>query len=178
MADFLDLLFLEKFSSVFTFILVFVVTYGILSNLNFFKENKSLNAMVAFLFGFFTLLSTNLSTTIKILTPWLFFMLFIAFFILLIFRFLGTSEESIKGLLSKWGPVHTTTLGFLGFIMLIVFSQVYGSYFTSITTNATNTSDVAASALAAIFQPKLLGVAVLFLVAAFAAFWLTITPKK
>jgi hypothetical protein len=177
MADFLDLLFLDKFSSVFTFILVFVVTYGILSNLNFFKENKSLNAMVAFLFGFFTLLSVNLSTTIKILTPWLFFMLFIAFFILLIFRFLGTSEESIKGLLSKWGPVHTTTLGFLGFIMLIVFSQVYGNYFASIT-NATNTSNVTQSALTVVFQPKLLGVAIMFLIAAFAAFWLTITPKK
>jgi len=178
MADFLDLLFLEKFSSIFTFILVFVVTYGILSNLNFFKENKSLNAMVAFLFGFFTLLSTNLSTTIKILTPWLFFMLFIAFFILLIFRFLGTSEESIKGLLSNnWSPVHTTTLGFLGFIMLVVFSQVYGSYFSSIT-NATNSSDITQSALAVVFQPKLLGVAIMFLVAAFATFWLTITPKK
>ncbi|MEM2121607.1 MAG: hypothetical protein QXU20_03050 [Candidatus Woesearchaeota archaeon] len=177
MADFLDLVFLDKFSSIFTFILVFVVTYGILSNLNFFKENKSLNAMVAFLFGFFTLLSTNLVSTIKILTPWLFFMLFIAFFILLIFRFLGTSEESIKGLLSKWGPVHTTTLGFLGFIMLIVFAQVYGNYFTSITSGNT-TGDVTQSALAVIFQPKLLGVAVLFLVAAFAAFWLTVSPKK
>ncbi len=179
MADFLDMLFLERFSMIFAFLLIFVIVYAILNTIGFFKDNKSLNAFIAFLIAFFTMLSPKLLAIVKIITPWLFFMLFIAFFIIVSFKFLGTPEESFTKLLSKWSAVHSTLLGFLAFIVLIAFSQVYGDYFLqqSSATNLENAS-VTQTAISVVFQPKMLGLGVIFLIAAFAMMWLTITPKS
>ncbi len=186
MATLLDATLLGKFTNIMMFLLVFVITYAIFQLTNILKS-KNLNAFVAFLLAFFTILNPNVTKLVSILIPWLFIMLLILVFILVGMVTLGVRTSDIEKAMGHWGPFHVTFLGFLGFIVLIAFSQVYGAYFLNVTSgtnpssgsavNATTSgSDLTENVMKIFVTPQVLSIVLIFLIAAFAVMWLTFPP--
>ncbi len=178
MVTLLDVFLLGKLTPVFIFLLTFVIVYAVLQLTNFLKD-KNLNAIIAFIFAFLTLLNPKFMELIKIIIPWLFLMLLIGIFIMVGLLSLGTPSSGIQKVMGKWGTPHAVFLGFLGFIMLIAFSQVYGDFFMSATNpEASNTTQnsVIAEATRIFFTPQVLGFSALILIMMFAVIFLTYSP--
>ena len=76
------------------FILVFVVTYGILMRTQVLGKSKNIAAMIAFVFGFVAVLVTNVVTGINIVLSSLIIVPIFGLFLALIIGFVGGKVES------------------------------------------------------------------------------------
>ena len=85
------------------FILVFTITYALLQRTMVFgyegkqdnpKPRKSINAMIAFVMGFFAVLATNLLHTLNILLGYLVLLLIVGLLLALVFGIAGGSPNS------------------------------------------------------------------------------------
>ena len=187
MATLLDVTLLGKFSNLMMFLLVFVISYAAFQLTNLIK-NKSLNAFISFLIAFFTLLNHNVTQLVSFIIPWLFVILLVLVFILILMITMGTKTTDVQKAMSHWGPFHITLLGFVGLVLIIAFSQVYGSYFlqlipgsaSSTAVNSTNTTspggNLAQNVMRIFVTPQVLSLALVFIIAALAVMWLTFPP--
>ncbi len=83
------------------FLLVFIITYSLLQRTMLFgvegkeeKPKKKINAMVAFVMGFFAVLATNLLSTINILLNYMVLLLIVGLLLALVFGIAGGSQKS------------------------------------------------------------------------------------
>ena len=87
MATFVDISILQNFSSVFTFILVFVIVYSMLETTKALgADKKSMNAIIAMIVGFLVSMSSGVVAVIQSFTPWFTMLLILIFFILFAVR--------------------------------------------------------------------------------------------
>jgi len=101
MATFLDITLLEGFQSIFIFLLIWAVVYGMLSFIQpFGKENKlGLYAFIGFFIALITLFSTPVLTVISVITPWFVAITLFVFFILIVLFTLGYTHDDVHGTL-------------------------------------------------------------------------------
>ncbi len=102
------------------FFLVFTITYGVLQRTNVFgmdgkKPKKKLNAMVAFVMGFFAVLATNLLNIINII---LFYFVLLIVIGLLLALVLGLAGGEVKSKLFM-----AIMLGLMGLFFLYALAQ-------------------------------------------------------
>jgi len=170
MATFLDVLFLENFSPVFVFLLVFAVLYAILQATKVLGENKGLSSLIAIVISFLIMMSPDIVKIITSMLPSFFLVILFILLVLILFRFLGMSESTISGSMQKWGPLHTTLIVVVAIIFAITLAGVYGSKLLSLTAggNATNASGYGENIAETVFHPKVLGLLVIFIIAIFA----------
>lgn len=81
------------------FLLVFIITYALLQRTMLFgvegeKPKRKINAMVAFVMGFFAVLATNLLSTINILLNYMVLLLIVGLLLALVFGIAGGSPKS------------------------------------------------------------------------------------
>lgn len=85
------------------FILVFTITYALLQRTMLFgfegkaekpKPKRAINAMIAFVMGFFAVLATNLLHTLNILLSYLVLLLIVGLLLALVFGIAGGSAQS------------------------------------------------------------------------------------
>ncbi len=166
MATLLDVGFLSFFSQIFTVLLVFVFVYALLQFTKILGGEKNIDALIAIALAFMTLLVPGVSKVLSLSAPWFILMFFVIFLIALISMFLGATTESFKYVLAQEGLVWwIIIIGIL--IVLGAVSQVYGKQILSATaTNATTASgQILTNVGATIFHPKVLGVALILLIA-------------
>ena len=126
MATFLDASLLGHFTSLFTFLFVFVVIFGLLEVFQFFGKGKAgLHALAAVAIGFTVLVSKSISVMIQTMTPWFTVLIIMAFFMIFIARFVGASEKDVAGTI-KNGPVSTWIIIFAIIIVLYSASVAFG----------------------------------------------------
>lgn len=77
------------------FILVFTITYGILQRTKVLGETKRTSAMVAFVLGFFTVLTANLLNIINVMLFYFVILLVIGLMLTLVFGMTGTGKNKI-----------------------------------------------------------------------------------
>lgn len=178
MVTFLDVTLLEKFGSIFSFLLVTVIVYGIASYTKLFGDNKVMHWFLAFLVGVLVLFSPTATGMIKYMTPWFVIMFFFIVFIIIAYKLFGISDESIVATVKKGLGIQWTIFIF-GFIILIsAFAANLGRsaypYLEdqNATTNVTATgqpsvatSDIGKNTAATIFHPKVLGMLLIMLIA-------------
>ncbi len=194
MVEFLDTGILSYFSIIFTFLMVFVILYGLLSLTKPFGENKNgLYAIIAFAFAILSISSQSILHLITFITPWFFMLIFIGFFILFILMIFGLKADQIKAGMSSelrtWVIILTVVILIFG--IGATFGQQAleegrgepGGTDPSVVepgdgtelNGDTDTDDFVTNVMNAIFNPQVLGLIVVMLVGAFAMFLLTKT---
>ena len=175
MVTFLDVVFLDKFSSIFVLLLVFAVLYAILKSTKVLGDNNWLNSLIAIAVTFLVILSSDSQQVIKNVMPLFFFVILFIFFILMGLRFLGMSESTMQESMKKWGPIHISVLVVICLIFAVGMASVFGNKLLPLTQNTTsiNATDYGANVGQAIFHPKVLGVIFILLIGMFAILLLT-----
>lgn len=183
MATFLDIGLIQYFDVIFTVLLVFALVFATLKKTKILGESNSIAAIVSVAVSFLVLLSNTVMEMVKFMTPW--FAIAIIFFILviLVFQVFGAGEKDIYSAV-KDPVLRWTIIGVAIVILVAGFGHVLGQSLTEAafqsgeTVNATAEGGSATVSFeqnvnAIIFNPKVLGLMILFAVAIFAIAFLS-----
>ena len=182
----LDTGLLQKFETLFPFLLVFVIVYAILTRTAAFKDKEFIAAVIAFVLAITTLFSRIAVKSILLMAPW-----FVLFFIIIVFgvvvyQAFGIEEKTIIETIT--GKEYGKTFGnfMLALILIIglgsisyVYSQEQGFLRLS---GGANVSVVPQDGEVGGFwgvltNAKVLGMILLFLVGLFTVRFLSETPS-
>jgi hypothetical protein len=187
MATFVDISIIKNFTTVFTFLLVFVILFGMLEVFKVFGEGrKGIHAIVAMIIAFLVSISTGVMTVIQTFTPWFVIVIIVVFFILFAVRMFGVKEESITKAFHE-GPILTWILIFTVLILLFSLGAGFGqqsleqgqkggtttSVATGNQTAPTDTGSFQQNLYNTIYHPKILGFLLIMLIVIVAMLLLT-----
>jgi len=91
------------FTVMLPFLFIFAVTYGILSYVKPFGDDKILNGILAFIVAFMAIQFMPILIFVQLIVPYLFAFFLIIFMVLLLFRFVGVKGDSISETISNPG---------------------------------------------------------------------------
>lgn len=184
MATPLDTGLLQKFDIIFPFLLVMVLVYVVLGRVSWFKDKQAFCFVIAFALGIMTIFSRVAVRTINMMAPW--FVLLFIFMILVLMAYMafGVKEETILDTITKGKYATDFAYWILALVLIIgigslttVISEEQGFTSTTGTTEAPATGEKAGF-WETIFHPKILGLALLMLVALFTIQKLAAAPKS
>jgi hypothetical protein len=187
MATFLDVSIIKNFSAVFTFILVFVIIYGLLESFKVFGEGKKgANALIAVIIGFLVSISSGVTAVIQTFTPWFTILIILIFFILFGVRMFGVSSAQITDGFMHNKSILTWILILSGVILLFSLGAGFGQKTLEegqsggVAVNAsgnvtapTNTGDFNQNLYNTLYHPKILGFILIMLIVVMAMLLLT-----
>ena len=179
MATFLDVGLLEYFNIIFYLIFIFVLLYAILSITKVLGENKNLNAMLALALALILGFSGPTRDLISFVTPTFFVFIFFAFFTVLIWKFLGASDDDVKSIMGTKSGTRGFILIIVGIIILsslgkIFFTGPIASDVNETAVNASSVGTVGQSALTAtLTHPKVLGLVLILIIGGYAMSFLS-----
>ena len=192
MATFLDVSVLSHFSSIFTFLLIFVIVFGMLEVFKVFgSERRSLNAMIALCVGFIVLFSTNVVTVIQTFTPWFTLLIIIIFLMMFAARMFGLSESDVRA--GFYNQPFMTWIIILSVVILLfslgaglgqqsleagqgknLTGPVATLNGTTASPGSTATTSFSQNLYNTLYNPKILGFILVMLIAVIAALLLTV----
>ncbi|MDI3474111.1 MAG: hypothetical protein PWR30_434 [Candidatus Woesearchaeota archaeon] len=181
MATLLDLELFSVFSPIFTFIVVFLFIYVILSMAPAMKDKKSISLVIAFLMAMIFSVYPGMSEFVYELTPGIVIFLIIIIFILITLSAVGLNQKDLLGLFGEDNKGATWFFVIVvGVIVGIAASVAFGEEMLSITdTSSNNASDeFQENIVETIFHPSVLGLIFMMLIAIFAMIFLTPPAKK
>ncbi len=172
--------FLQYFSPIFVFLLVFVIVYAILQFTKFAGENKILHAIIGFLVSIVFLFSTSATTVVTFIAPWFTIMFIFIIFMLVAYKLFGATDDQIRTVISKNSTVQYFILALGIIIALLGLGSAFGQNLLSATQGISEAQesttgeagDVATSSyqqnlVATLFNPRILGMILLLVIAAF-----------
>lgn len=178
MATPLDITALKQFSGIFPFLLTVVLVYAILSMTAWFKEKKTWAAMIAIIMGFMTLLSPIAIKSINLMAPW--FVLFVVFAILFVLAFMlfGYEQKDITSFVTSgeygigtWVMAIMLIIGIGSVVFVVNEEQGFGQLTAGNQTAAKASNEF--GFWQTLFHPKLLGMALVLLIAFFTIKYMT-----
>ena len=184
MATILDLGLIGVFDVVFSWILIFAILFAILQKKGFITTNAVLNGAIASVAAFLVVLSNSAVAVINTIIPWLTVVIIFGIVLLLLFHVFGLKEEALPELVKDKG-VYWAILGIGIVVIMAAFGQVFGQTLTEAAFEGgqavdqagdgtgTTTGNFQTNLYAILFNPKVLGVIVIFVIAVFAVFLLT-----
>ena len=120
MATFLDFSLVRNFAGIFTWLLVWVITYGLLEVTGFFgKERQGINAMIAFALAFLALFTPPVRFMVEFAVPWLTALAIGVFFIIFVFMAFGVPADMIKG----WAETSVRPWIIAISVLIIIFAM-------------------------------------------------------
>lgn len=170
MATILDITALENFSLIFTFLFIFCAVFGVFVYSKFLGDNKALSMLLAALIAIMTLFSSTAVTVIGKMAPW--FVLFFIFilFVIMAFKIFGTTDTQIMDILKS--DANEYIVWWIVAIALIIGLGSLASTVWSGGAPVNSTSEIGDTGSSAfwgvLFHPKVLGLALILLVAMFA----------
>ncbi|MBD3203291.1 hypothetical protein GF327_03290 [Candidatus Woesearchaeota archaeon] len=182
MATFLDIAFLEHFSSIFVVIFVFTAVYAILTFKKPLGDNKGINALIAFAVSVLFIMSKDAIAIIRTAVPWWTLMVLVITFIIIGVEAFGSSFD--PGTLQSF----STWILIIAIIIFVfawagVAGQKAGPYLgnessTQAAENYGGSGNVASGNFqenlgATLFHPKVLGVILILVIALFAILFIT-----
>ena len=165
MASLLDIGLLKFFLPVFSFILVYAVSYAILNKTNILKSDAANNA-AAFAISVLFLFTPQAIKLIQLTTPWFVVFLIFLMIIFMTFMFLGAKESQMNDVLALPTVYWTIIVVLLG-IFLFGLTQVFGSEVQSIFGGGESNGEegVVIDIAKIIFHPRVLGAIFILLIA-------------
>lgn len=193
MATFLDISILSHFTSVFTFLLVFIIVFGMLEFMKIFGESKKgWHSIIALSIGIMVILSSGVTKVIQTFTPWFMIIVFLIFFILFAVRMFGIGEKDITSAF-KSSSILSWIIILTLVIMIYSFSQAFGQESLEktsatkvnvtttmvngtavVTGTQTNTNDFMQNLYNTFYHPKVLGLVLIMLIGVIAMLFLTV----
>ncbi len=180
MATFLDANLFAHFNSLFVFLFVLVAIYAIMLNIKIFENNFinfALSLIVALLFA-------SSATTTKIFeyaTPWIVLLFIVLFFLILLFKFTGAEDVMA---FKKNVAVMTVLISIIVVIFVLSAGEVNREKKEKlieegvIEEGENPVLSFPGKVGETLRHPAMLGLIIVFLIAAFAAMLLAATPKK
>lgn len=177
MATILDLGLIQYFDPIFAVLLVFGIIYSLLQKTGAITKSIAINAVIAFAISFMVLLSDTLIQVINFIIPWFVIVIIFTVLLLLIFQMLGAQEADFLAALKKDNLLMWAVLGVGIVIMVAAFGNVLGqslleeageSGSATIGEGNVASGSFQQNIYATLFNPKVLGILVLFGVAIFA----------
>ncbi|HSU72959.1 MAG TPA: hypothetical protein VLJ21_03870 [Candidatus Binatia bacterium] len=177
MATPLDLGLLAHVSSIFPFLFVLVLVYAILSGTKIFGDNKGIYAFIAFVLAVMTLFSPLAVKSIDRMAPWFVLLFIFGIFFVLAFMVFGVEMKTITDVVKKDSTVFYWILAIVLIIgigsVTSVVSEEKG--FKSLSQIESGNETVAPTPAGqenvgffqTLFHPKVLGMALLLLIAMF-----------
>ncbi len=171
----LDVGLLQKFSVIFPFIFVLVIVYALLSRLEWFKDNKGVPLIIAFVLGVMTMFSSIAVKTINRMAPWFVLLVVFAILLLLAYYALGIEEKTVREVIT--GKAYGSTIAYwvlalmliigLGSLTAVVSEEVTFGKLAAGQNVTTVTAGEEIGFWATLFHPKVLGLALILLIAMF-----------
>ena len=176
MATPLDIGILQNVSIIFPFLLVLVMVYAVLSMTKIFGDNKGTYAFIAFVLAVSTLFSSTAVKTINLMAPWFVLLFIFSIFLLVSYQLFGVSDKKIIEIVTSKQHGDTFFYWVLALVLIIglgslstVISQERG--FKALSEQEANKTVVQGEEevgfFATLFHPKVLGMALLLLIAVF-----------
>lgn len=168
MATVFDVGLMSQFSVIFVWLFIFTLVYAVLQVTKVLGANKGLDAMIAITIAFFFSLSSELSEVISTMTPWFVIFIMFIFFVWMIGMFMGMEQTELTNVFGKGGGAFWWIFSFALIILIYAVSKVFGQKLLEGggAANATSTG-FAANVMSTIFNPQLLGMALLLIIASF-----------
>ena len=182
----LELGVLNYFAVIFPALLVFVIVFAILEKTEFLGKSKILNSALAVAAMFMVLVSKEIIQIINFGAPWFVLVFVFLILLLLIYRFMGASEEDLTAAV-KDKAVYWTIL-VIGLIIIISsISNIYGQRLLEqapgegvegaegidVTAEEREGISYRSEIYETLFDPKILGMVLIFLIATFTVALLT-----
>jgi hypothetical protein len=175
MATVLDLGLLQMFEPIFAVLFVFALMFAILQKTKALTEAVGINGIIAVVIAFMVLMSQTLVSIINFMIPW--FTVVIIFFVLLllVFQVFGAKDADFASAVKDKGLMWTI-IG-IGIVILLAAvgsvvpedigpNLVGGDVSADDDSFSSNLTDI-------LFNPKIIGIIVIFLVAIFAVIFLS-----
>ncbi|MBN2454021.1 hypothetical protein JXB11_00595 [Candidatus Woesearchaeota archaeon] len=188
MATFLDTVLLEKLSVVFTWLVVFVVAFGVAEVTNILK-NRTLNAIFAISIAFLVGFSQPVTSVIAGFAPWAVIIGFFFLFLLLLGNFLGFPTSGAGSIIEVMGGKGAIWWVLVPLFIAFAFtlSGAFGQQLLEErtgpqdTTTAVDGGSVASSeheesVIVTLTNPKVLGLMLVFIIGLFTILFLTGAP--
>ena len=186
MATILDVTLLKAFGeTIFPVVLVFALVFALLQKTKLLGASLAINSLIAIATAFMVLISSNLLELVNFMIPWFVVVIIFLVLMILIFQTFGAKEESIAGAITNNKSLRWILIGVGIVIFGVAFANTFGQTFTeaSVSGNetavnatgvsSTSTDSFSTNITSIIFHPKVLGLAVLFIIAIFAVAFLT-----
>lgn len=178
----LELGFLQYFSPIFVFVLVFVIVYAMMQFTKFMGDNKIVHSLIALFIAIIFLFSTAASTVILFIAPWFTIFFIFLIFMIMAYKLFGATDDQIKTVISKWhaGQYFIATIAII--IMLFGLGSGLGQKLLTYTQpeageegvlaavgvvgeGSTATTSYTQNLAATIFNPKVLGMVLILIIA-------------
>lgn len=185
MATFLEVGVLNYFSIIFPALLVFAIVFAVLEKFKLIGGNRALNAIVAIVLAFIVMLSSDIVQIITFISPWFVLVFIFGILLILVYRIMGASEESISVFIQNDRAVNWFIFIIGAIIVIAGISHVYGQRLLPVTTTgvisnatamqpgSTATGQFSGNVAATFFNPKVLGFLLIMFVAVFSIGLLT-----
>ncbi len=192
MATFVDISIINNFSSIFTFILVFVILYALMETTKALGEGKkSLHAIVAVVIAFLVSMSSGVVAVIQSFTPWFTLLVIVIFFILFAVKLFGVKDSGIADGFKNNKSIMTWILILTAVILLFSLGSGFGqqtleegqkgggavSVATGNTTTPTDTGSFSQNLYNTLYHPKVLGLILIMIIVLISAIFLTDVDK-
>lgn len=168
MATVFDFGILNQFSAVFVWLLIWTVVYAVLQVTKVLGANKGLDALIAICVAFFFTLSPELTKVIATMAPWFVIFIMFLFFIWLLGMFIGMSQSELRDAFGKESGAFWWIFSIGLIILIYAVSKVFGQSLLEGGGGNATSQGFAANVMQTIFNPKLLGVVLLLIIASFA----------
>ncbi|MFH0978137.1 MAG: hypothetical protein V1837_02425 [Candidatus Woesearchaeota archaeon] len=184
MATPIDFGFLAKFGDIFPFLFVLIVVYAALVKIKVFGDNKTLNVLIALVLALITMLSRTAKDSIMLMAPWFVLFFFLLVFLSIAYMMFGAKTEDFYSVLKNYSSAIYWVLAIVIMIWLgsitSVLSQQGGVGTTTTTTTVNASGSVMSSNQQSAFwatltHPKVLGLALILLIATFTIQRLTLS---
>ena len=195
MATFLDVSILSQFSGIFTFLLVFVIVYGMLEVFKIFGDGRrGLHAIIALAIGMIVMFSTGVVSVIQTFMPWFTLLIIVIFFILFAVRMFGSTTGDILGAFKNNSSILTWILILTGVILLFSLGAGFGQQSLNqnsgpsanttqttvdgkqLATGSTDTGNFNQNLYNTLYHPKVLGLILVMIIVILAMLFLTTSP--
>lgn len=183
MASVLDTGLLDKFSFLFTMLLIIILIYGVLEWSKLFGERQGLHILISFLLGVILLIVPSVNQVISLITPWFVLMFIFILLMVIAYRILGATDSDIKDAMLTNKSIIYWIMIFSVIILLGALGKVFlsgGEHGVGVTANETGvevSGDVGEvgtkAAFATLFHPKVLGLIFVLLIGVFTITTLT-----
>ena len=179
MATFLDIGLFEAFAPVFAFLFVWVTVFAIMQYTKLFTDNKGLHALFAFVLAVLTMLSPKLVELIALMAPIFVVAMIFLLMLMLLYKMFGVKDDWLTGAIEGKGSAFYWILIIAIVIVVGSIAIVYGDQILAITQGTEgNATGITGNLGATLFHPKVLGFAVLMLIAVFTIYQLARTTAE
>jgi len=164
MASILDIGLLSFLTPLFVLVFVYLILYAVFEKFTIFGDKSNIHALVAFILALLFVLVANLRDLLTLVVPMVVLFFIVLIVVLMGIMFLGIKQEDITSYVKATPAVTVTII----VIVIVLFIFGIGSIFPELVGYPTaSETGLGAEIRRTIFNPKMLGVLFILVVASF-----------